>query len=90
MAAFTGHMDVPNAPATYYGNVNSPLDVTKTAVYCTVTLISDALIVSYFPAVYLAPHADCRIKVYRLFAVWNRNYDVAVIPAMAVIADVGT
>ncbi|KAF7790971.1 hypothetical protein EIP86_001930 [Pleurotus ostreatoroseus] len=72
MAAFTGHMNVPNAPATYYGNVNSPLDVTKTAVYCTVTLISDALI------------------VYRLFAVWNQNYYVAVIPAMAFIADIGT
>ena len=45
MAAFTDHMDVPNAPVTYYTVVNSPLDVTKNAVYCTVTLVSDALIV---------------------------------------------
>lgn len=46
MAAFTGRMEVPNAPAAYYANVNTPLDVAKTALYCTVTLISDALIVS--------------------------------------------
>lgn len=45
MAAFTDHMDIPNAPAAYYANVNSALDVTKTATYCTATLISDALIV---------------------------------------------
>ena len=69
MAAFTGHMDIPNAPATYYGNVNSPLDVTKTAVYCTVTLISDALIVSYFSAVYPAPMLTIvlRFIVYLLY-----------------------
>ena len=46
MAAFTNHMETPHYPAEYYEWVNSPLDVTKTAVYCTVTLISDALIVS--------------------------------------------
>ena len=46
MAAFTDHMETPHYPAEYYEWVNSPLDVTKTAVYCTVTLISDALIVS--------------------------------------------
>ncbi|KAJ3526251.1 hypothetical protein NM688_g8282 [Phlebia brevispora] len=72
MAAFTGNMGTPNAPAAYYGDVNSPLDVAKTAVYCTVTLISDALI------------------VYRLFLVWNRNYFIAVVPALAFFADIGT
>ncbi|KAF7790918.1 hypothetical protein EIP86_001876 [Pleurotus ostreatoroseus] len=45
MAAFTDNIDVPNAPVTYYTVVNSPLDVTKNAVYCAVTLVSDALIV---------------------------------------------
>ena len=48
MQAYTDHMDVPNAPIAYYENVDSPLDVAKTAIYCTATLISDGHIVRLF------------------------------------------
>lgn len=45
VAAFTAHMDVANAPAHYYGNINTTLNLLKTAAYVAVTLVLDALIV---------------------------------------------
>lgn len=45
-AAFTGNMDVPGSPEAYYANVNTSLNIAKTASYVSVTLLTDALLVS--------------------------------------------
>ena len=89
MAAFTDEMGTPNAPTAYYEWVNSPLDVTKTAVYCTVTLISDAIIVCSITCQQRI-RSPTSPQIYRLFIVWNRNYLIAVVPFLAFFADIGS
>lgn len=43
-AAFTANMDVPGSPDKYYANVDSTLNIMKTATYSTTTVISDAVL----------------------------------------------
>lgn len=44
--AFTAHMYIPNAPEAFFANVDTSLNITKTAAYVAVTLLADALLVS--------------------------------------------
>jgi len=43
--AFTANMDVAHAPEDYFKIVDTPLNIMKTATYCSVTIVADALIV---------------------------------------------
>ncbi|EKM51286.1 uncharacterized protein PHACADRAFT_200106 [Phanerochaete carnosa HHB-10118-sp] len=46
LQAFTDHMDVANAPVTYYFiTLSTPAKTSKTAIYMTLTLVCDALLV---------------------------------------------
>ncbi|EMD35416.1 hypothetical protein CERSUDRAFT_116183 [Gelatoporia subvermispora B] len=45
MEAFVDNSIQPNAPLLYFAHVNTSLNMIKTSVYVTVTLVSDALIV---------------------------------------------
>lgn len=92
MIAFTSNMETPNAPATYYSTtISSPLNITKNALYCTVTLISDGLIVGLFyrSSMKCRIHSCC-VKVYRLFVVWGYNYYVTILPLLALFGELGT
>ena len=46
MAAFTSNMDTALSPEEYYANVDTNLNMIKTAAYVTTTLIADLVIVS--------------------------------------------
>jgi hypothetical protein len=46
--AFAGNTDVPGSPEKYYAIVNTALDRTKTATYCSETLLADTLLVNYY------------------------------------------
>ena len=48
MAAFTSNMDTALSPEEYYANVDTNLNMIKTAAYVTTTLIADLVIVSRF------------------------------------------
>lgn len=44
--AFTANLSVGGAAEAYYANVNTHLNITKNAAYCSATLLADALLVS--------------------------------------------
>jgi len=43
--AFTANMDIAGAAVTYYANVDTHLNITKNAAYCSATLLADAVLV---------------------------------------------
>lgn len=65
--AFTSHMDVPDSAVIYYTIVRRDLDLIKSGCYITMTVISDALIVSHPISAFLLvnscviglPHVHC-------------------------------
>ncbi|KZP34464.1 hypothetical protein FIBSPDRAFT_809743, partial [Athelia psychrophila] len=43
-SAFTGSMSIANSPEAYFANVNTALNIAKTACYVAVTLLADAML----------------------------------------------
>lgn len=46
---FTNHMDVANAPVTFYSTLSVPSRTGKTAIYMTLTIVCDTLFVRLMP-----------------------------------------
>lgn len=44
--AFTANMSIGGSAEAYYANVNTHLNITKNAAYCSATLLADALLVN--------------------------------------------
>ncbi|EKM58153.1 uncharacterized protein PHACADRAFT_252236 [Phanerochaete carnosa HHB-10118-sp] len=45
LQAFTDHMDVANAPTTYYDTLSARASATKASIYTTLTIVCDAIMV---------------------------------------------
>lgn len=90
MAAFADDMGTPNAPTMYYNTI-SQLGVTTNALYCTVAIVADALIVCpIHPHLNVSEGLTRFVQVYRLFVVWGYNYYIMIVPLLVFSAEIGT
>ncbi|EKM51301.1 uncharacterized protein PHACADRAFT_263340 [Phanerochaete carnosa HHB-10118-sp] len=82
-------MDVANAPVTYYITLSTRARTSKAALYMTLTLVCDALLVCWMRDEVSSAHTSCT-KVYRVFVVCDRKYPIIVVPCILLLAAIGT
>lgn len=79
--AFIGRAHLPNGATNLYWSLPS-IEIAQLYVYLVVVALMDSAIVRVLPSIFVR---TLILQVYRMYIVWNRRWQVVVIPCIGII-----